>query len=91
MPSQHRFEINYLFNSEPRAQVVERDRERFPQAEVARYLIALHHADAESGLLMPGAEADEARVLEQAEVLGISDIRVSQLNRVRTPGHYRQP
>ncbi len=22
MPSQHRFEINYLFNSEPRAQVV---------------------------------------------------------------------
>ncbi|MES2821821.1 MAG: hypothetical protein V4812_22840 [Pseudomonadota bacterium] len=91
MPSTHRFEINYLFNNQPLAQVVERDSEEFPQAEVTRYLVALHRGDGEKSPSIPIADAAPEQVMEQAQALGLSDIRVSRLKRVLTPGHYRQP
>lgn len=43
---------------------------------------------------MPKADADEAQLLEQAEVMGITDIRVTRVHKHEkgdTPGHYKQP
>jgi hypothetical protein len=95
--SSHKFEINYIFQNDPRVQIVESDEDRMSQGSAARHLIELHNGDAENSLVMPDADADadEAKILEQAEVIGITDIRVTKLIREHkpgtTPGHYQQP
>ncbi|MCW3149546.1 hypothetical protein N8H22_13155 [Stutzerimonas stutzeri] len=87
----HRFEVNYIYQNDPRAEIVEAETERLSQADAARHLIQLHNADAENSLIMPNADADEAQLREQAEVLGITDIRVTRLIHEHEPGHYQQP
>ncbi|WP_407294753.1 hypothetical protein [Stutzerimonas zhaodongensis] len=91
----HKFEVNYIFQNDPRNQIIESDDERMSQASAARHLIELHNGDAENSLVMPDATADEGKVLEQAEVIGITDIRVTKLvhehDSETTPGHYQQP
>jgi len=93
--STHKFEVNYIFQNDPRAQIIESQQESMTQGEAARRLIEHHNADAENSLLMPDAEADETELLRQAEVVGITDIRVTQLVHEHepgtTPGHYQQP
>lgn len=91
MSSSHRFEINYLFNNEPRAQVVQRDSDEFPLGAVVQYLVALHYDGLLGSQPLPAADASTQQALQQAAAFGISDIRVSKLTRVLTPGHYRQP
>ena len=55
----------------------------------------LHQADAENSLVMPAPDASEEELLRQAQVVGITDIRVTKLVREHepgtTPGHYQQP
>lgn len=91
----HTFELNYLFQNEPRNHLVDSEHERMSQASAARHLIELHNGDAENSLVMPEAGADEGKILEQAEVIGITDIRVSKLVHEHepgtTPGHHQQP
>lgn len=91
----HTFEVNYIFQNDPRAQIIESDGESLTQGEAARRLIEHHNADAENSLLMPDAEAGETELLRQAEVVGITDIRVTKLVHEHepgtTPGHYQQP
>lgn len=93
--SSHKFEINYIFQNDPRHHIIESDEESMTQGRAARHLLELHNGDAENSLVMPEANADEAKILEQAEVIGITDIRVSKLTREHeagtTPGHYQQP
>lgn len=93
--SPHKFEVNYIFQNDPRVQIIESEEDRMSQGSAARRLIELHNGDAENSLVMPEAGADEAKLLEQAEVIGISDIRVTKLIREHkpgtTPGHYQQP
>lgn len=93
--SSHKFEVNYIFQNDPRNQIIESEDERMSQASAARHLIELHNGDAENSLVMPDATADEGKVLEQAEVIGITDIRVTKLvhehDSGTTPGHYQQP
>lgn len=93
--SSHKFEINYIFQNDPRAHIIESENDQMSQASAARHLIELHNGDAENSLVMPEANADEGKVLEQAEVIGISDIRVTKLIHEHkpgtTPGHYQQP
>ena len=93
--SSHKFEVNYIFNNDPRVQIIESDEDRMSQASAARHLIELHNGDAENSLVMPEAGADEGQVLEQAAVIGITDIRVTKLVHEHepgtTPGHYQQP
>ncbi|MGH8355061.1 MAG: hypothetical protein ACRERY_16265 [Pseudomonas sp.] len=79
MSSQHRFEIHYLYRDEPHSRIVEADAAHLDAHIAALRLIALHHADAENSLLMPAADAAPEDILEQAKVLGISDIRVTKL------------
>ncbi|RJG14368.1 hypothetical protein D3879_07715 [Pseudomonas cavernicola] len=87
MSSQHRFEINYRYQDEPHTRIVESDAGRLDAHLAALRLIALHHADAENSLLMPAAGASPEDILEQAEVLGISGIRVNKLPHA----HKQQP
>ncbi|MFX1709128.1 hypothetical protein [Stutzerimonas stutzeri] len=94
--SSHTFEINYIYQNDPRAETYDADVDvdSLSQGEAARHLIQLHNADAENSLVMPKADADEAQLLEQAEVMGITDIRVTRVHKHEkgdTPGHYKQP
>ncbi len=93
--STHKFEINYLFQNEPHNHLIDSEEERMSQASAARHLIELHNGDAENSLVMPETGADEGKILEQAEVIGITDIRVTKLVHEHepgtTPGHYQQP
>lgn len=90
----HTFEINYIYQNDPRAETYDVDADSLSQGEAARHLIELHNGDAENSLVMPKAGADEAQLLEQAEVMGITDIRVTRVpkqERGETPAHYKQP
>nr|MBF0683192.1 hypothetical protein [Pseudomonas sp.] len=91
----HKFEVNYIFHNDPRAQVIESEDDSLSQGNAARHLIEHHNADAENSLVMPDAEAGEEELLRQAEVVGITDIRVTKLVHEHepgtTPGHYQQP
>jgi len=91
----HKFEVNYIFQNDPRAQIIESEEESLTQGEAARRLIEHHNADAENSLVMPDAEAGETELLRQAEVVGITDIRVTRLVHEHEPGttprHYQQP
>ncbi len=90
----HTFEINYIYQNDPRAETYDVDADSLSQGEAARHLIELHNGDAENSLVMPKAGADEAQLLEQAEVMGIIDIRVTRVRKQEkgeTPAHYKQP
>lgn len=94
----HKFEINYLYQSEPRVQIVDLENERFPHGKAALYLIGLHagaNGDAAPAATLPAANASEEELLAQAQKFGISDIRVTKLVRTHkpgtSPGHYQQP
>ena len=93
--SSHKFEINYIFKNDPRHHIIESDEEGMSQGSAARHLLELHNGDAENSLVMHDADAGEAKILEQAEVIGITDIRVTKLVHDNepgtTPGHYQQP
>lgn len=71
------FTIHYKYDAEPRTHVIELNQPRLSQANAVRHLIELHHGDAENSLLMPDAEATDAEVLEQADVLKIADVQVT--------------
>ncbi len=71
-------EIHYLFHGEPRARTFDVAGEGCSPGQAARRLIELHFADAENSLAMPAAEDSDAQLLEQAGVLGISDIRIGR-------------
>lgn len=90
-----KFEVNYIYQNDPRAEVFDSEEESLSQASAARRLIELHQGDAENSLAMPAADADDEQVLEQARVLGITDIRITRLVHSHepgsTPGHYQQP
>lgn len=74
------FTLHYQFESQPRTHRIALNQSELSQAEAIRHLIELHHGDAENSLLMPDAEATEAQVVEQAEVLGITEVQVSTQN-----------
>lgn len=75
MPQQT-FTIHYRFHNEPRRHELELDQRPDP-GKAAMHLLVLHFADAENSLVMPPADASAEEVVQQAELLGISDIRLS--------------
>jgi hypothetical protein len=70
------YTLNYLFNDEPRTHVFELKRPELPVHEAALHLLELHFGDAENSLIMPSAEATPEEILEQAELMGISQIKL---------------
>ena len=71
------YTLNYLFNNEPRTHVFELKQPQLPVHEAALHLLQLHVGDAENGLILPSADASPDEILEQAQVLGITQITVA--------------
>lgn len=75
------YHIEYLFNGEPRTFLLELKEQQLPEHEAAMHLLELHLGDAENGLMMPTADSTPEQILEQAERVAITDIKVvSQTN-----------
>jgi len=91
--SSHKFEVSYIFQNDPHAQIVESDQDTLSRSDAARHLLAHHKAEAGDAPITSESDADE--LLRQAEALGITDIRVTRLVHEHepgtTPGHYQQP
>jgi hypothetical protein len=72
----HTYTLEYLFNGEPRSHTFELKETHLAEHEAAMHLLELHLGDAENGLLMPTADATPEEILEQAERVGLTQIRV---------------
>ncbi|MBZ6457344.1 MULTISPECIES: hypothetical protein [Pseudomonas] len=71
------YTINYLFNGEPRTHAFELNQPELRVHEAALHLLQLHFGDAENGLILPPADALPEQILEQAQVVGITQIEVA--------------
>ena len=77
----HTYHIEYRFNGEPRTYLLELKEPQLAEHEAAMHLLELHLGDAENGLIMPTADSTPEQILEQAERVGLTHIRVaSQTN-----------
>ncbi|MGL6245858.1 hypothetical protein [Pseudomonas sp.] len=72
----HKCTLDYLFHDEPRSHLFEVEQAQLPVHEAAMHLLQLHFGDAENSLIMPTADATPEQILEQAERLGLTRIRV---------------
>lgn len=70
------FVLEYRFNGEPRRYELELKQAQLAEHEAAMHLLQLHLGDAENSLLMPSADSTPEQVMEQAERVGMTDIRV---------------
>ncbi len=70
------FILEYLFNGEPRTYMFEFKQHQLPVHEAAMHLLQLHFGDGENSLIMPTADATAQEILEQAELVGLTQIRV---------------
>jgi hypothetical protein len=70
------YTLDYRFNGEPRRHGFDLDQPELPVHEAAMHLLELHLGDAENSLIMPSADATPEQILEQAERVGLTDIRV---------------
>lgn len=73
----HTFTLEYLFNGERRSHQLELKQAALPIHDAALHLIMLHHGDGENSLVMPDADATPDEILEQASLLGISEVSVA--------------
>lgn len=70
------YHIEYRFNGEPRTYLLQLKEEQLAEHDAAMHLLELHLGDAENSLVMPTADSTPEQILEQAERVGITDIRV---------------
>ncbi|MGF6208219.1 hypothetical protein HKK52_06275 [Pseudomonas sp. ADAK2] len=71
------FTLEYLFNGEPRTYMFQLKQLQLPVHEAAMHLLQLHFGDGENSLIMPNADATPEQVLEQAERVGLTQIKVA--------------
>jgi len=74
--SMREYTLSYLFNDESRTHVFELEQSRLSIHEAALHLLQLHFGDVENGLILPPADASPEEILEQAQVLGITQIAI---------------
>ncbi|MCK1791088.1 hypothetical protein [Pseudomonas violetae] len=70
------YTVEYLFNGELRSHVFELKEAQLPLHEAAMHLLQLHLGDAENGLIMPTADATPEEIVQQAERVGLTQVRV---------------
>jgi hypothetical protein len=70
------YTVEYLFNGELRSHVFELKEAQLPLHEAAMHLLQLHLGDAENGLIMPTADATPEEIVQQAERIGLTQVRV---------------
>jgi hypothetical protein len=71
-----KYNLEYLYNGEPRTYMFELKQPQLPVHEAAMHLLQLHFGDGENSLIMPTADATPEEVLEQAELVGLTQIKV---------------
>ena len=72
----HNYTVSYLFNGEPRTHVFELKQSALQVHEAAMHLLQLHFGDGENSLIMPTADATPEEILEQAGLVGLTQIKV---------------
>ncbi|WP_426201333.1 hypothetical protein [Pseudomonas sp. TWP3-1] len=72
----HNVTVEYLFNGEPRTHSFELEPTELSDHEAAMHLLQLHFGDGENSLIMPSADATPEEILEQAELMGLTQIQV---------------
>ncbi|VVP83354.1 hypothetical protein PS910_02178 [Pseudomonas fluorescens] len=72
------FTLGYLFNGVPRSHKLELKEDKLAVHQAALHLIMLHYGDSENSLVMPAADATSTEILEQAERLGLTQVRVAE-------------
>ncbi|WP_285415901.1 hypothetical protein [Pseudomonas sp. efr-133-TYG-5] len=75
------YTLEYLFNGELRSQTFEFTQPQLAVHEAAMHLLQLHFGDGENSLVMPSADSSPEEILQQAELLGLTQIRI-----VEAPG-----
>lgn len=70
------YKIEYLFNGESRTHQFELKQTQLSVHEAAMHLLQLHFGDGENSLVMPTADAMPEEILEQAELVGLTQIMV---------------
>ena len=73
----HTYTLQYRFNDEPRTHSIELHQPDLTVQDAAMHLFQLHFGDGENSLVMPSADATPTEVLEQAERVGLTDIKVA--------------
>lgn len=72
----HDYTVEYLFNGEPREHTFALEDTELPVHEAAMHLLQLHFGDSENSLIMPNADATPEEIVEQAELVGLTQIEV---------------
>ncbi|MFW9081959.1 hypothetical protein ACOI9X_22200 [Pseudomonas sp. P2757] len=72
----HNVTVEYLFNGELRTHTFELEYSELSGDEAAMHLLQLHFGDGENSLIMPSADATPEEILEQAELMGLTQIQV---------------
>lgn len=72
----HNYTVQYLFSGEPRTHRFELTQPELAEHEAAMHLLQLHFGDAENSLIMPTANSTPEEILEQAERVGLTRIKV---------------
>lgn len=70
------YTIQYLFNGGPRTQEIELNQSELAVHDAAMHLLELHFGDGENSLIMPTADSTALEVLEQASLVGITEVEV---------------
>jgi len=70
------YTIQYLFNGEPRTHHLELKQSELAVHDAAMHLLQLHFGDGENSLIMPTADSTADEILEQASLVGITEIEV---------------
>ncbi|EZP32282.1 hypothetical protein [Pseudomonas sp. RIT288] len=70
------YTIQYLFNDAPRTHQLQLNQSELSVADAAMHLVELHFGDGENSLVMPTADSTAEEILQQAEVMGITQIEV---------------
>jgi hypothetical protein len=71
------YSVDYRFNAEPRNHRFDLNQPALSVSDAAMHLLELHFGDSENSLMMPNADATSDEVIEQADQLGLTDIRVT--------------
>ncbi|MFJ2279721.1 hypothetical protein ACIOUG_01110 [Pseudomonas sp. NPDC087803] len=70
------YTIQYLFNDAPRTHQLELNQSELSVADAAMHLLELHFGDGENSLIMPTADSTAEEILQQADVMGITQVEV---------------
>lgn len=70
------YSIQYLFNDKPRTHQLELKQSELAVQDAAMHLLELHFGDGENSLIMPTADSTHKEILEQAKLVGITQIKV---------------